>query len=123
MNSELQILRTENIGFRYYDQSSFKDKDKKVNSSLASLHGSYCLYSTPLSPPPCEEVKKSLDPFKQLMLTLMQLRLNVSTTFLSYLFNASLSTASRVVTDVMFIHLKPLLIWPEREDLQKTMPI
>lgn len=71
-------------------------------------------------------MKKSLDKFKQLMLTLMRLRLNVSTTFLSYAFNISIATASRIVTDVIdviFIHMKPLIIWPEREHLQKTMPM
>ena len=64
--------------------------------------------------------------FKHLMLTLMRLRLNVSTTFLSYAFNISIATASRIVTDVidvMFIRMKPLIIWPEREHLQKTMPM
>lgn len=53
----------------------------------------------------------------------MRLRLNVSTSFLSYAFNISVATASRIVTDVMFIHMKALIIWPEREHLQKTMPM
>lgn len=56
------------------------------------------------------------------MLTLMRLTLNVSTTFLSYAFNVSIPTASRVFTDVidvMFIRMKPLVIWPAREQLQK----
>lgn len=82
------------------------------------------IYSTYLSP--YLPVKKSLNAFKVLMLTLMRLRLNVSTTFLSCVFNVSIATASRVFTDVidvMFIRMKPLVIWPERAQLVKTMPM
>lgn len=57
-------------------------------------------------------VKKSLDAFQVLMLTLKRLKLNVSTTFLSYAFNGSI-----------FIWMKPLVKWPEREQLVKTMPM
>ncbi|KAK0130779.1 hypothetical protein N1851_034553 [Merluccius polli] len=130
MTSELQNLRTENIQLRSdvahlsttYDQSAFVDKDEKVLffTGLPTYQILLVLF-TFLSPH--FPVKKSLDKFKQLMLTLMRLRLNVSTTFLSYAFNISIATASRIVTDVidvMFIRMKPLIIWPEREHLQKN---
>lgn len=133
MSIELQNLRTENIQLRsdverlssYYDQSAFVDKDEKVLffTGLPTWQLLLVLYTYLC---PHLPVKKSLNKFKQLMLTLMRLRLNVSTTFLAYLFNVSLSTASRVftdVTDVMFIRMKPLIIWPERDVLQKTMPM
>ncbi|XP_041843948.1 uncharacterized protein LOC121641751 [Melanotaenia boesemani] len=133
MNSELQSLRTENIHLRSdaahlfttYDQSAFVDKDEKVLffTGLPTYQILMVLF-TFLSP--YLPVKKSLDKFRQLMLTLMRLRLNVSTTFLSYAFNISVATASRIVTDVidvMYIRMKPLIIWPEREHLQKTMPM
>ena len=74
----------------------------------------------PLSLPTCQ---KNINKFTQLILTLMRLRLNVSTTFLSYLFHISLSTASRVFQDVMYIRMKPLIIWPERHVLHTTMPM
>ena len=133
MTSELQNLRTENIQLcsdvahlsTTYDQSAFVDNDEKVLffTGLPTYQILLVLF-TFLSPH--LPVKKSLDKFKQLMLTLMRLRLNVSTTFLSYAFNISIATASRIVTDVidvMFIRMKPLIIWPEREHLQKTMPM
>jgi len=133
MTSELQRLTTENIQLRSdvahlstsYDQSAFVDKDKNILffTGLPTYQILLVLF-TFLSPH--LPVKKSLDKFKQLMLTLMRLRLNVSTTFLSYAFNISIATASRIVTDVidaMFIRMKPFTIWPEREHLQKTMPM
>lgn len=130
MTSELQSLRTENIHLRSdvahlstsYDQSAFVDRDEKVLffTGLPTYQILLVLF-TFLSPH--LPVKKSFDKFKQLILTLMRLRLNVSTSFLSYAFNISVATASRIVTDVMFIHMKPLIIWPEREHLQKTMPM
>lgn len=133
MTSELQSLRTENITLRSdvshlstsYDQSAFIDKDEKVLffTGLPTYQILLVLFTFLC---PHLPVKKSLDKFKQLMLTLMRLRLNVSTTFLSYAFNISVATASRIVTDVidvMFIRIKPLIIWPEREHLQKTMPM
>lgn len=133
MTSELQSLRTENIHLRSdvahlstsYDQSAFVDRDEKVLffTGLPTYQILLVLF-TFLSPH--LPVKKSFDKFKQLILTLMRLRLNVSTSFLSYAFNISVATASRIVTDVidvMFIRMKPLIIWPEREHLQKTMPM
>ncbi|KAK0153000.1 hypothetical protein N1851_005335 [Merluccius polli] len=131
MNSELQNLRTENIQLRSdvahlsttYDQSAFVDEDEKVLFFTGIPTYQNLVLFTFLSP---HLPVKSLDKFKQLMLTLMRLRLNVSTTFLSYAFNISIATASRIVTDVidvMFIHMKPLIIWPEMEHLQKTMPM
>ncbi|XP_051803284.1 COMM domain-containing protein 2 isoform X2 [Acanthochromis polyacanthus] len=133
MTAELQSLRTENIRLSSdvahlsstYDRSAFVDNDEKVLffTGLPTYQILLAIY-TFLGPH--LPVKKSLDKFQQLILTLMRLRLNVSTTFLSYAFNVSIVTASRVVSDVidvMFIRMKPLIVWPEREQLQKTMPM
>jgi len=91
-----------------YDQSAFVDKDEKVLffTGLPTYQILLVLFTFLSHHLP---VRKSLDKFKQLMLTLMRLRLNVSTTFLSYAFNVSKATASRIVTDVidvMFICMK-----------------
>ena len=70
--------------------------------------------------------KASLTKFQCLILTLMKLRLNLSNLFLSFHFNVSPSTVSRVFNDfvdVMYIRLKPLIHWPDREMLRKTMPM
>ncbi|KAK0134275.1 hypothetical protein N1851_030155 [Merluccius polli] len=88
MNSELQNLRTENIQLRSdvahlsttYDQSAFVDEDEKVLFFTGLPTYQNLVLFTFLSP---HLPVKSLDKFKQLMLTLMRLRLNVSTTFLT----------------------------------------
>uniref|UniRef100_A0A8C5CM84 THAP-type domain-containing protein n=1 Tax=Gadus morhua TaxID=8049 RepID=A0A8C5CM84_GADMO len=123
MTSELQNLRTENIQL-CSDVAHLSTDEKVLFFTGLPTNQILLVLFTFLSPH--LPVKKSLDKFKQLMPTLMRLRLNVSTTFLSYAFNISIATASRIVTDVidvMFIRMKPLIIWPEREHLQKTMPM
>ena len=57
-----------------------------------------------------------------LILTLMPLRLNVSSSFLSYGFNISLVTVSRIFSDaidVMYVRMKPLVVWPSRDELPR----
>lgn len=64
--------------------------------------------------------------FQMLILTLMRLRLNMSVTLLSHIFSISASTVSRIfseVIDVMYVRMRPLVFWPEREDLHSTMPM
>ena len=63
--------------------------------------------------------------FQELLLTMMRLWLHLPFQDLAYRFNILKSTASRMFDrwiDVMASELKFLLIWPVREELQKTMP-
>ena len=56
----------------------------------------------------------------------MKLRLSLFDQDLSYRFGIHQSTVSRNFRrwiDMMFIRLKPLIRWPGREELQKTMPL
>ena len=67
----------------------------------------------------------NLSVFQEFILVLMKLRLNVPYQDLAYRFNVSLSTVSRTFLAwmiVMDIRLSPLISWPEREDLWRTMP-
>ena len=55
----------------------------------------------------------------------MKLKLNMPFEDLSYRFNVSLSTVSRIFQAwmiVMHVRLRPLIKWPDREDLWHTMP-
>lgn len=68
----------------------------------------------------------SLSPFQQLLVTLMRLRLNLSGMDLGYRFAVHASTISRTfefVIGVLYAKLKPLIIWPDRDALKKTMPM
>ena len=59
------------------------------------------------------------------MLTLIKLRLNSPMQDLAYRFSIHCSTVSRIFKKWVVIldtRLKPLLLWPERDDLRRTMP-
>ena len=66
-----------------------------------------------------------LTKFQEFMVVMLKLRINPPLVDLSYRFNVSPSTVSRILLKwimQMDIRLKGLIIWPERENLQKTMP-
>ena len=59
-------------------------------------------------------------------MVLMKLRLNLTNQDIAYRFGVHQSSVSRNFRkwiDVMYIRLKPLIKWPECEDLLKTMPM
>ena len=63
--------------------------------------------------------------FDQLLVTLMKLQLNAPDQDLAYRFSISQSTVSRCITkwlDKLHVKLSPLINWPERDQLRKTMP-
>ena len=68
-----------------------------------------------------------LDPFKQMLLTLMRLRLDLNLQYLAYKFGVSKCTVSKVFLEtllVMYCRLVPThIVWPERELLLKTLPL
>lgn len=107
-------------------EHAFIDKDDKVlfYTGLPNWKTLYCLYSYV-----CTYLKNNtvLSPFQQLLLTLIRLRLNLSGSDLGYSFgNVSSSTVSRIfsnVLNIMFQLLRPLITWPKRETLQKTLPM
>ena len=70
--------------------------------------------------------RSATPPFQQFLMVLMKLRLNVDNELLSTLFNVHASTVSRYFRkwiDVMYERLKPLVMWPDHEQLYKTMPM
>ena len=73
---------------------------------------------------PKEEVHRKLSPFQEFIITLIKLRLNLSLQDLSYRFNVSPPTISRILLKWLTIldtRLQPLIMWPERENLRRTM--
>ena len=69
---------------------------------------------------------KVLTKFEQLLLCLIRLRLGVSVVDLSKCFQVSKTTVSRKYLDmleVLYVNLKPLINWPERPELQISMPV
>ena len=70
--------------------------------------------------------RSALSLFQQLMLVLMKLRINFGDQDLAFRFGVNQSTISRCISkwvNVLYVHLKPLIKWPERDQLLKTMPM
>ena len=64
--------------------------------------------------------------WKSYLVTLMKLRLNLGYQDVAYRLGVSISMLSRrfnEMLDIMAIRLDFLIFWPDREDLQKTMPL
>ena len=70
---------------------------------------------------------KSLTPFQEMIIVLSKLRLNLGLQNIAYRCQISLATVSRIIRRWIFtmdIRLTPCcIVWPEREDLRKTMPL
>ena len=67
-----------------------------------------------------------LSQFEEFIVTLMKLRLSLFDQDLGYRLGLHQTTISRIFhkwIDIMFIRLKPLIKWPNREELQKSMPM
>ena len=63
--------------------------------------------------------------FDQFLLTVVKLRLNIGDQDLAYRFGINQFTVSRCVArwlDILYTKLSPLIYWPDREQLLKTMP-
>ena len=75
---------------------------------------------------PCLRECRKLSKYQMLLLFLMKLRLSLFNEDLAYRFGVHTSTVTRVfhsVLDVAKVRLSHLIKWPDRETLQKTMPM
>ena len=66
-----------------------------------------------------------LSHFQEFMMTLIKLRLNSPMQDLAFRFGVSCSTVFRILhkwLTIMDIKLRPLIMWPDRENLRQTMP-
>ena len=125
LEKENKALKEELFNYKL-DMEVFKGNNTKTLhfTGLPNWQLLFCLY---------DFVKDYLDKglilnsFQKLLLTLMRMKLNLYGTDLSYRFGGiSDSTVSRTfnhVLDVLYICLKPLIKWPERDELKKTLPM
>lgn len=108
-----------------FDVDEFSNQDDKVIfytglPSFQILNTVFCQVS-----PFVTRKSERLTLFQEFAMTLMKLRLNMPLKDLSYRFNISLPTVSRIFLAwmvVMDVRLSPLINWPDREDLWRTMP-
>ena len=108
-----------------YCENDFRDKDDKVRF-FTGLTDWDTLWRLFMFIRPHLIRHTSLMPFQQFILTLMKLRLGSSGIELAYQFGIHPSTVSRIFADViemLYVRLKFLIVWPEREILRKTLPM
>ena len=107
------------------DEAAFENDDNKVRyyTGLSTWKLLMVLFGYVQS---YLKQRSNLTPFQQLLLTLMKLRLNLPGQDLAYRFHVHGSTVTRTfqhVISVLYVRLKPLIIWPDRDVLLKTMPV
>ena len=128
---ETTCLRQENDNLRKeleggkLTEDTFREKDEKAlfYPRLSNWKTFFWLVSYI-----CEHLKQSkiLSPFQQLLFTLMRMRLNLPGEDLGFRFEVRVSTVSRTFTnalEILYLCLRPLIIWPDRETLKKTLPM
>ena len=108
-----------------FDETYFANDDEKVRfyTRLPAYDVLKTVYQN-VSP---FVIRKSptLSKFQECVLTLMKLKLNMPMQDLAYRFGISLPTVSRIFLAwmvVLDVRLAPLIKWPDREDLWRTMP-
>ena len=108
-----------------FTEDYFKDSDDKTRF-YTGLPDSHLLTTTfEFVSPYVTRRTKTLSLFQEFVMVLIKLRLNVPNLDLAYRFEVSLSTVSRVFKawmEVLDVRLSPLISWPEREELWRTMP-
>lgn len=121
-----KALQVEKKLGRYMNsQEAFQDNDKRTKffTGLATFVHLDILF-THLKP----HFPKTtcMSQFEAFILTLIKLRLGTTFIDLSYRFDIAENTASRLFHQYLFImyeKMRSLIIWPERENLSKTMPV
>ncbi|XP_041366778.1 uncharacterized protein LOC121381518 [Gigantopelta aegis] len=132
MCMELQRLTTENIELKKqlkdatFSPDALKDDEEKVRHYTGLCFETLMALFEYISPNISETSKTALTKFEKLMLVLMKLRLNLSQQDLGYRFQISESCVSKTFRDVihiMFVRMKCFIFWPDREELQLSMPM
>lgn len=123
-NTQLYQLRDSLQKYKFSLDSLKNDSEKcRFYTGLAFEY--FNIVFNFISPFLSNRQSKSLNKVEMVMLTFMKLRLNLLFKDLGYRFNVSRQSASRIffsVLNVLYIKLKMLIHWPERDCLQKNVP-
>ena len=125
-NHSLYTLQTENEMRKVGTKKWFSENDEQVlfYTGLPNFKGLQTVFDF-LFTVVGENNRAVLSPFQEMVLTLMRVRLNLTINDLSYRFNISRSTTSSIVLKWinMFVRLRPLIMWPGREEIISTTPV
>ena len=108
-----------------FDKEYFRNDDDKVSfyTGLPGFDTLELVYK--FVSPHVTRRSQSLNLFQEMVMILIKLRLDVPFQDLAYRFGVSKSTVSRTFAQwmvIMDLRLSPLIRWPEREELWRTMP-
>ena len=122
---EFEYLFTKSATSKPFDKNYFREDNGKV--SFYTGLPTYEVLETTFNhvSPFVKRRTQSLTLFQEMVMVLMKLRLTVPHRDLAYRFGVSQSTVSRTFAHwllIMDVRLSPLIKWPEREELWKTMP-
>lgn len=123
---ELATMKNQCLVGRGFPSESLLMNDDKLTSFYTGLP-SYGVLSAVFTLVEKGTADKSvkLTNFQCFLLTLMKLRLNLSNYDLGFRFCVHESTVSRTLTNwiqIMDVRLSPLINWPDKSEIQKTMP-
>ena len=107
-----------------FDQQDMSD-DKKVKYYTGVTNLPTLLLLLKFLLPGMKSIERSLTHFQQIVMVLMKLHLNLEENCLAYQFNISQSTVSRMFLWISYMghKLAPLIRWPCRDELRKTLPM
>ncbi|CAH3188009.1 unnamed protein product [Porites lobata] len=122
---EFEYIFSRLSGYQAPDQDFFQSDDKvRFYTGLPSFE--ILMVAFEHVSPHVTRKTHSLSRFQEFVMVLMKLRLNVPFQDLAYRFMVSVPTVSRIFSSwlvVMDTRLFPLVSWPDREQLWKTMPM
>ena len=131
LEEEITVLRAEKKELqdksKVLNEDFFKDDDEKVRYYTGLTNWNLLILVIQFVQPYLSTHHRSaLSPFQRVILTLMRLRLGLSGQDLGYRFGIHSSTVSRTFTsviDILYRRLKHLILWPDRSELKKTLPM
>lgn len=121
----IQRLSTEELDVLILDERAFVKNDDKV-LCYTGLTNWEMLPTLFFHIQPFLMKQSVLSPFQQLLVVFMRLRLNLACQDLACRFKVHCSTISQTfhfVLDILYAELRPLILWPDRDTLRKTMPM
>ena len=123
-DKETQTEHQGDLPIEFFDEGYFTNDDQKI-CYYTGLPNKEILLGVFELVIPLPGLKREYY-WKSYLVTLMKLRLNLGYQDLAYRLGVSISTLSRrfnEMLDIMAIRLDFLIFWPDRENLQKTMPL
>ena len=115
-------IRKQSLNEEFFEDNNAKVKYYTGLPTFTTLMAIFTFVSTSLE----DNSRTVLSHFQQFLSVLMKLRLNLEDQDLDYRFGVNQSTISRYFKkwiNVMYVRLSPLVKWPSREELIKTMPM